>query len=159
MRRRGFEPELTGGTGDHRQRRTPQPQGETGLAVSLSNRELRDALVLALVPLVAAVIGFIALIETHDAFWLGALVWIAIAFSLFEWGGITTAPWHTISKYAQIYRWLYWVIAGLAVIPLAISALYGGLVVFTLLLVTEIIFQSWWRHHIFHSVIPRIDVP
>jgi hypothetical protein len=120
------------------------------------NRYLRDALVLALVPVVAAAIGLFALAKTHDPYWLGLLVWVAIAFSLFEWGGITNAPWHTISKYAQVYRWLYWVIAELAVIPLALATLYGGWLPFSLVLIAELIFQLWWHHHIFHSTIPRL---
>lgn len=116
---------------------------------------LRDALVLAAVPLVAAAIGLFALIQTHNAWWLALLVESALLFSLWEWGGITSAPWHTISKYAQVYRWLYWVIAGLAAIPLLLG-LNWGLAIFTALLIAEVIFQLWWRHHIFHSVIPRL---
>ena len=120
------------------------------------NRLLRDAIILALVPLVGAAIGLFAWNETHDGTWLGLLVWTAIAFSLFEWGGLTNAPWHTISFYSQTERWLYWGIAGLVVIPLAIAAFYGSILVFTVLLIAEIIFQAWWRHHIFHTIIPRL---
>jgi hypothetical protein len=119
------------------------------------NRYLRDALVLALVPLVGAAVGLYAWDKTHDGMWLGLLVWTAITFSLFEWGGITNAPWHTISKYAQVYRWLYWVISGLAVVPLLVSVWYGGWIILLLLIATGI-FQLWWRYHIFRSVIPRL---
>jgi hypothetical protein len=123
------------------------------------NRMLRDALILALVPLVAAGIGLFALIQTHDAYWLGLLVWVAITFSLFEWGGLTNAPWHTISKYAQIDRRLYWMIVALAVMPLAISALYGNWAIFMALVLPSVIFQFWWRYHIFDTVIPRLEEP
>jgi hypothetical protein len=118
---------------------------------------LRDALVLALVPIVAAAIGFVALIETHDAYWLGLLTWVAIVFSLFEWGGLTDAPWHTISFYAQAGdRWLYWLLALLPGIPIAIAALYGNGLILVLLVFAAGVYEVWWRHHIFHSVIPRL---
>jgi hypothetical protein len=60
----------------------------------------------------------------------------AAAFSLFEWGGITTAPWHTISKYAQENPWLALIIL-LLPWPVAIG------------------FDIWWLHHM-RSVIPRL---
>ena len=120
------------------------------------NRLLRDALILALVPLVGAGIGLFAWDKTHDGTWLGLLVWTAIAFSLFEWGGLTNAPWHTISKYAQVYRWLYWAIAALTGIPLLIAALYGNVLLLILFFIADLIFQIWWRHHIFHTIIPRL---
>jgi hypothetical protein len=125
--------------------------------VSLMNRLLRDALILALVPLVAAVIGFFALIQTHDAYWLGLLVWTAIAFSLFEWGGLTTAPWHTISKYAQIDHWLYWLLAALPIIVVPfLYAIHAGWLVAALFGVALGVYEVWWWHHIFHSIIPRL---
>ncbi len=77
------------------------------------NRYLRDALILALIPLAV------------------------IAFSLFEWCGITSAPWHTISFYAQQYRWLQAVIAILPVVAL-------------------VIFEWWWLFHHLNLPIPRL---
>jgi hypothetical protein len=77
------------------------------------SRTLRDALILALLPLAV------------------------IAFSLWEWGGITTAPWHTISFYAQEHRWLAIIIL---VLPWATAA----------------IFSAWWIHHIWFAFIPRL---
>lgn len=77
------------------------------------SREFRDALVLILIPL------------------------IAIAFSLWEWGGITDEPWHTISKYAQEHHWL-------AIVILVSPWLAAG------------IFSAWWIHHIWFTFIPRL---
>ena len=120
------------------------------------NRLLRDALVLALVPLVTAAIGLFALIETHHIYWLLVLGWGGVIFSIFEWGGLTNAPWHTISFFSQEYKWLYWAIACLAVAPPVIAFSYGNWLIFILLVVAGCIFEVWWRHHIFHTEIPRL---
>jgi hypothetical protein len=79
------------------------------------SRELRDALILALIPLAA------------------------VAFSLFEWGGITNAPWSTISKYAQEDHRLA---IALLILPWVAAAVYS----------------AWWIHHIWFSFIPRLHL-
>jgi hypothetical protein len=73
---------------------------------------LRDGLILALLPLAV------------------------IAFSLWEWGGLTDDPWHTISFYAQHHLWL-------------------AVVIFFLPWIAAGIFDAWWWYHM-HSVIPRL---
>lgn len=77
------------------------------------NRYLRDALILALIPLAT------------------------IAFSLWEWGGITNAPWHTISKYAQEHHWL-------------------AIVILILPWIAAAVFSAWFVHHIWFTFIPRL---
>jgi hypothetical protein len=120
-------------------------------------RELKDALILAMVPLVGAVIGLYALIKTHDTYWLGLLVWIAITFSLFEWGGLATAPWHTISFYTQRIRWLYWLLAALPIIAVPfLYAIHADWWVVVLFGGALGIYEVWWRHHIFHTFILRM---
>jgi hypothetical protein len=121
------------------------------------NRYIRDALILALVPLVTASIGLFALIETHNAYWLVVLGYGGITFSLFEWGGLTNAPWHTISFFSQEYKWLYWM---LAILPILVGAVIIGLIANWYLTITMTIamcvYEIWWHHHIFHSIIPRL---
>ncbi len=66
---------------------------------------------------------------------LALVVLVAVAFSLFEYGGLHSSPWHTISWYAHVDRWVDYLIGGLGVIAL-------------------IIFEVWWHHHA-ASNIPR----
>ena len=121
------------------------------------NRLLRDALILALVQLVGAVIGLYAWAKTGDGTWLGLFVWTTIAFSLFEWGGLTTAPWHTISKYAQGYRWLYWLLAALPIIVVPfLYVIHAGLLVVVLFGIALGIYEAWWHRHIWSSFIHRL---
>jgi len=67
-------------------------------------------------------------VTTKAAIALVVIPVLAIAFSLFEWGGLTIAPWHTISWYAQRHFALDVFIAGL----------FGG---------GGIVGLAWWIHH------------
>lgn len=61
---------------------------------------------------------------------------IPTAFSLYEWGGLTIAPWHTVSYYALHHEWL--------AVGIGVAAFAAYLV-----------FVAWWIHHM-HTKILRL---
>lgn len=122
------------------------------------SRILRDALILALIPVAAAAFALFEWNRTASPVALLFLPLAALAFSLFEWGGITDAPWHTISKYAQLYRWLYWLIALLPFVVIGMALAHQDLLIIALTIAATIIFEAWWHRHIFDSFIPRLRI-